>query len=59
MMAHYLVSATVLELAVAGVLLMGRTWWPALKREVVRHRWEYDSGVGLFNCIILLDDVEN
>ncbi|END4470388.1 hypothetical protein ABL536_004559 [Salmonella enterica subsp. enterica serovar Bareilly] len=55
MMVHYLV----LEHAEAGVLQMGRTWWPSLKREDDRHRWVYETGVVWFNSIILLDDVEN
>ncbi|EDI4631254.1 hypothetical protein NQ468_001281 [Salmonella enterica] len=59
MMVYYLVSATDLEQAEAGVLEMGRTWWPALKREDDRHRWEYAAGVVWFNSIIPLDDVEN
>ncbi|ECC1750774.1 hypothetical protein FNI40_26185 [Salmonella enterica subsp. diarizonae] len=59
MMVHYLVSATDLAHAEAGVLEMGRTWWPALKREDDRHRWEYPGSVVWFNSIILLDDVEN
>ncbi|EDD8367936.1 hypothetical protein BXL84_22910 [Salmonella enterica subsp. enterica serovar Ball] len=59
MTVHYLVSATDLEHAEAGVLEMGRTWWPSLKREDDRHRWEYETGVVWFNSIILLDDVEN
>ena len=37
-MVYYLVSATDLEQAEAGVLEMGRTWWPSLKREDDRHR---------------------
>ncbi|EEG8015969.1 hypothetical protein PV820_004430 [Salmonella enterica] len=59
MMVYYLVSATDLAQAEAGVLEMGRTWWPALKREDDRHRWEYPGGVVWFNSIVLLDDVEN
>lgn len=59
MMVYYLVSASDLSLAEAGVLEMGRTWWPSLKREDDRHRWEYPEGVVWFNSIILLDDVEN
>lgn len=59
MMVHYLVSATDLVHAEAGVLEMGRTWWPSLQREDDRHRWEYETGVVWFNSIILLDDVEN
>lgn len=59
MMVYYLISATDLEHAEAGVLEMGRTWWPALQREDDRHRWEYAAGVVWFNNIILLDDVEN
>ncbi|EDJ8987497.1 hypothetical protein GFI10_25845 [Salmonella enterica subsp. diarizonae] len=59
MMVYYLISATGLEHAEAGVLEMGRTWWPALQREDDRHRWEYAAGVVWFNSIILLDDVEN
>ncbi|ECA3871891.1 TPA: hypothetical protein G8R10_003619 [Salmonella enterica] len=59
MMVHYLVSATDLEHAEAGVLEMGRTWRPSLKREDDRHRWEYETGMVWFNSIILLDDVEN
>ncbi|EKP5434609.1 hypothetical protein P3N87_004877 [Salmonella enterica] len=55
MMVYYLVSATDLEQAEAGVLEMGRTWWPALKREDDRHRWEYAAGVVWFNSIIPLD----
>lgn len=38
MMVYYLISATDLEHAEAGVLEMGRTWWPALKRG--------DDGIG-------------
>ena len=45
--------------AEAGVLEMGRTWWPSLRREDDRHRWEFPEGVVWFNSIILLDDVEN
>ncbi|EAP0965983.1 hypothetical protein Y940_005023 [Salmonella enterica subsp. enterica] len=59
MMVYYLVSATDLAQAEAGVLEMGRTWWPSLQREDDRHRWEYTAGVVWFNSIILLDDVEN
>ncbi|MCO4160866.1 hypothetical protein [Citrobacter amalonaticus] len=59
MMVYYLVSASDLSLAEAGVLEMGRTWWPSLQREDDRHRWEYPEGVVWFNSIILLDDVEN
>ncbi|HFV9933110.1 TPA: hypothetical protein ACIAPS_002800 [Salmonella enterica subsp. enterica serovar Bovismorbificans] len=59
MMVYYLVSATDLEHAEAGVLEMGRTWWPSLQREDDQHRWEYAAGVVWFNSIILLDDVEN
>ncbi|EOI6844113.1 hypothetical protein ACMVI2_004270 [Salmonella enterica] len=59
MMVYYLVSATDLEQAEAGVLEMRRTWWSALKREDDWHRWEYAAGVVWFNSIILLDDVEN
>ncbi|EDM7409277.1 hypothetical protein CWG93_18780 [Salmonella enterica subsp. enterica serovar Sandiego] len=53
------ISATDLAQAEAGVMEMGRTWWPALKREDDRHRWEYPGGVVWFNSIVLLDDVEN
>jgi len=53
MMVYYLISATDLEHAEAGVLEMGRTWWPALQREDDRHRWEYAAGVVWFNNIIL------
>ncbi|EJE9730198.1 TPA: hypothetical protein ACWV6T_005247 [Salmonella enterica subsp. enterica serovar Muenchen] len=59
MMVYYLVSASDLSLAEAGVLEMGRTWWTSLQREDDRHRWEYPEGVVWFNSIILLDDVEN
>ena len=59
MMVYYLITATDLEQAEAGVMEMGRTWWPALKREDDRHRWEYPGGVVWFNSIVLLDDVEN
>ncbi|MDX9500264.1 hypothetical protein SM438_21070 [Salmonella enterica] len=59
MMVYYLISATDPEHAEAGVLEMGRTWWPSLKREDDRHRWEYPEGVLWFNSFILLDDVEN
>ncbi|ELH9297383.1 hypothetical protein RQW87_004300 [Salmonella enterica] len=59
MMVYYLISATDLEHAEAGVLEMGRTWWPSQNREDDRHRWEYATGVVWFNSIILLDDVEN
>ncbi|EIX8227951.1 hypothetical protein OQB14_004351 [Salmonella enterica] len=33
MMVYYLISATDLAHAEAGVLEMGRTWWSALQRE--------------------------
>ncbi|EHC95634.1 putative cytoplasmic protein [Salmonella enterica subsp. enterica serovar Urbana str. R8-2977] len=59
MMVYYLVSATDLAQAEAGVMEMGRTWWPALKREDDRYRWEYPGGVVWFDSIVLLDDVEN
>lgn len=59
MMVYYLISAADLEHAEAGVMEMGRTWWPTLQREDDRHRWEYAAGVVWFNSIILLDDVEN
>ncbi|TKU03277.1 hypothetical protein FDW91_04125 [Citrobacter sp. wls831] len=49
MMVYYLVSATDLAQAEAGVMEMGRTWWPALKREDDLHRWEYPGGVVWFN----------
>lgn len=53
MMVYYLISATDLEHAEAGVLEMGRTWWPVLQREDDLHRWEYPEGVVWFNSIIL------
>ncbi|MDT8885857.1 hypothetical protein RBG07_25440 [Klebsiella aerogenes] len=59
MMVYHLIAATDLEEAEAGVIAMGRTWWPALKGEDNRHRWEYAAGVVWFNSIIMLDDVEN
>ena len=59
MMVYYLISATGLAQAEAGVMEMGRTWWPSLRREDDRHRWEFPEGVVWFNSIILLDDVEN
>ena len=59
MMVYYLVSASDLAQAEAGVLEMGRTWWLSLQREDDRHRWEYAAGVVWFNSIVLLDDVEN
>ncbi|AXC75075.1 hypothetical protein B5864_21375 [Salmonella enterica] len=59
MLVHYLVSATDLAHAEAGVLEMGRTWWPSLQREDDRHQWVYPGGVVWFNSIILLDDLEN
>lgn len=52
-------QAAFVEHAEAGVLEMGRTWWPSLQREDDQHRWEYAAGVVWFNSIILLDDVEN
>ncbi|EAB4095129.1 hypothetical protein FGS43_20775 [Salmonella enterica] len=58
MMVYYLISATDLEHAEAGVLEMGRTWWPVLQREDDLHRWEYPEGVVWFNSIVLPDDVE-
>lgn len=42
---YYLISASDLVQAEAGVLEMGRTWWPSLQREDDRHRWEYPEGV--------------
>ncbi|EJR7832697.1 TPA: hypothetical protein H2W97_004020 [Salmonella enterica] len=59
MMVHHLITATDLEHAESGIMEMGRTWWPELKREDDRHRWEYPGGVVWFNSITLLDDVEN
>lgn len=59
MLVHYLVSATDLAHAEAGVLEMGRPWWPSLQREDDRHQWVYPGGVVWFNSIILLDDLEN
>ncbi|EAX1817949.1 hypothetical protein BTA73_23700 [Salmonella enterica subsp. enterica serovar Reading] len=59
MMVYHLIAATDLDHAEAGVLEMGRTWWPDLKYDDDRHRWEYPGGVVWFNSIILLDDVEN
>lgn len=59
MMVYHLIAATALEGAEAGVIAMGRTWWPALKGEDNGHRWEYPQGVVWFNSIVLLDDLEN
>lgn len=59
MMVYYLISAIDLAHAEAGIMEMGRTWWPSLQREDDQHRWEYVAGVVWFNSIILLDDVEN
>jgi hypothetical protein len=59
MMVHHLLTATDLAQAESGIMAMGRTWWPSLKREDDRHRWQYPQGVVWFNSIILLDDVEN
>ncbi|EJF0242741.1 hypothetical protein M6B04_004670 [Salmonella enterica subsp. enterica serovar Liverpool] len=59
MMVHHLITATDLEHAESGIMEMGRTWWPELKREDDRHCWEYPGGVVWFNSITLLDDVEN
>lgn len=56
---HMLISAASLVIAESAAVYMGRTWWPSLKREDDRHRWEYPGGVVWFNSIILLDDVEN
>lgn len=56
---HMLISAASLEMAESVAVYMGRTWWPSLKREDDRYRWEYPGGVVWFNSIILLDDVEN
>ena len=59
MLVHHLLTATDLEQAESGIMEMGRTWWPSLKREDDRHRWEYPQGVVWFNSIVLLDDAEN
>ena len=40
MLVHHLLTATDLEQAESGIMEMGRTWWPSLKREDDRHRWE-------------------
>ncbi|EAT0257680.1 hypothetical protein EXO80_22535 [Salmonella enterica] len=56
---HMLISAASLVIAESAAVYMGRTWWPSLKREDDRHRWEYPGGVVWFNSIILPDDVEN
>jgi hypothetical protein len=37
MMVHHLLTATDLEQAESGIMEMGRTWWPSLKREDDRH----------------------
>ncbi|EPN6628530.1 hypothetical protein ACT2SA_003960 [Raoultella ornithinolytica] len=59
MIVHHLITATDLEQAESAIMEMGRTWWPALKLEDDRHRWEYPQGVVWFNSIILLEDMEN
>jgi hypothetical protein len=58
MMVNFIVCAPDLEHAEAGIQAMGRTWWPALSREMTVTAGNI-QGVVWFNSIILLDDVEN
>ncbi|HDS6669149.1 hypothetical protein ABKW25_20805 (plasmid) [Enterobacter hormaechei] len=55
---HVLIEAENLEMAEAGAMHMGRTWWPVLKGEDSDHCWTYQEGTVWFCSIILLDDVE-
>lgn len=59
MMVYYLVSATDLALAEAGVMEMGRTWWEHGKAIHEGYSWLWPQGDVWFNSIILPDDVEN
>lgn len=58
MMVHHLVCADTPELAEAGAMAMGRTWWEDGKAIHENYSWQYPAGVVWFNSIILLDDVE-
>ena len=58
--AYFLIQAESLALAEAGVVYMGRTWWPENQEESDGCRRTYRSGKPVsFNSITLLDDVES
>lgn len=59
MMVYHLVSAETPELAEAGAMAMGRTWWEDGKAIHGDYSWQYPAGIVWFNSIILLDDAES
>ena len=59
MMVYHMVSAETPELAEAGAMMMGRNWWEDGKTVHEGYSWRWPCGSVWFNCIILLDDVEN
>ncbi|ELW1986087.1 hypothetical protein SLE39_004991, partial [Salmonella enterica] len=59
MMVYHLVSAETPELAEAGAMMMGRTWWENGKTVHEGYSWRWPHSDVWFNNIVLLDDVEN
>lgn len=55
---HVLIEAENLEMAEAGAMHMGRTWWPDLKEDNSDHFWLYPDRTVWFSSIVLLDDLE-
>lgn len=56
---HFLIQADSPELAEAGVIYMGSSWWPECPEESVSSRWAYRSGRAVwFHSMTLLDDAE-
>ncbi|EBD3901260.1 hypothetical protein IT804_003503 [Salmonella enterica] len=58
---HMLISAASLVMAESAAVYMGRTWWPSLKREDDRYRWEFPGGVvwiisGTPGSPVIIDD---
>lgn len=57
--AHFLIQAENLQLAEAGVVYMGNTWWDEFLEESDGCRWSFRSGRAVwFHSITLLDDAE-
>ncbi|ENZ2854957.1 hypothetical protein ACK1QH_004547 [Salmonella enterica] len=52
-------SAETPELAEAGAMMMGRTWWENGKTVHEGYSWRWPHSDVWFNNIVLLDDVEN
>lgn len=57
---HFLIQSETLELAEAGVIYMGSTWWDECLEESDSCRWVYRSGRSVWlHSITLLDDAES